>query len=101
MKLPRDVDARQLIKALAKLGYAVTRQSGSHIRLTGSTPTPHSLTVPDHSPLKVGTRPQNVLTLTHGPTGGSGPSIVYAQKGHYYPQYGHGQEIDWSPVTRG
>ena len=55
MKLPRDVDARQLIKALEKLGYAVTRQSGSHIRLTGNTPTPHSLTVPDHSPLKVGT----------------------------------------------
>jgi predicted RNA binding protein YcfA (HicA-like mRNA interferase family) len=55
MKLPRDVDARQLIKALAKLGYAVTRQSGSHIRLSGGTPTPHSFTVPDHSPLKVGT----------------------------------------------
>lgn len=36
-------------------GYAVTRQSGSHIRLIGNTPTPHSLTVPDHSPLKVGT----------------------------------------------
>lgn len=43
------------IKALAKFGYAVTRQSGSHIRLTANTPTPHSLTVPDHSPLKVGT----------------------------------------------
>lgn len=30
-------------------------ESGSQIRLSGSTPTLHSLTVPDHSPLKVGT----------------------------------------------
>ncbi|MEO6382245.1 MAG: type II toxin-antitoxin system HicA family toxin [Nitrobacter sp.] len=55
MKLPRDVDARQLIKALTQLGYTVTRQSGSHIRLTCSAPSPHSVTVPDHSPLKIGT----------------------------------------------
>lgn len=55
MKLPRDVDARQLVKALARLGYAVTRQTGSHIRLTCTTPSPHSVTVPDHSPLKIGT----------------------------------------------
>jgi predicted RNA binding protein YcfA (HicA-like mRNA interferase family) len=55
MKLPRDIDARQLVKALAKFGYVVTRQSGSHIRLTCAAPTPHSLTVPNHSPLKPGT----------------------------------------------
>lgn len=55
MKAPRDVHARQLIKALARLGYAVTRQSGSHIRLTCNMPLPHAVTVPNHAPLKVGT----------------------------------------------
>lgn len=33
MKLPRDTDARELIKALQRIGYQVVRQSGSHIRL--------------------------------------------------------------------
>jgi predicted RNA binding protein YcfA (HicA-like mRNA interferase family) len=33
MKLPRDLSATGLIKALAMYGYAVTRQKGSHIRL--------------------------------------------------------------------
>ncbi len=55
MKLPRDVDAQQLIKALATLGYRIARQSGSHIRLTCESPTAHSLTVPNHAPLKLGT----------------------------------------------
>lgn len=55
MKLPRDVDARQLIKALASLDYQVTRQTGSHIRLTCQLPSPHSITVPNHSPIKPGT----------------------------------------------
>jgi predicted RNA binding protein YcfA (HicA-like mRNA interferase family) len=34
MKLPRDVDGQQLVKALRVLGYEVTRQRGSHIRIT-------------------------------------------------------------------
>lgn len=55
MKLPRDVDARQLVKALARMGYRVTRQHGSHIRLTCATPNPHAVTIPDHSPIKPGT----------------------------------------------
>ncbi|MGH8234438.1 MAG: type II toxin-antitoxin system HicA family toxin [Rhodanobacteraceae bacterium] len=55
MKLPRDVDAHQLIKALARLGYRVTRQTGSHIRLSCAELESHSITVPNHSPLKVGT----------------------------------------------
>ena len=33
MKLPRDVSASDLLKALAKLGYVKTRQKSSHIRL--------------------------------------------------------------------
>jgi predicted RNA binding protein YcfA (HicA-like mRNA interferase family) len=55
MKLPRDVDARQLVKALAVLGYSVTRQSGSHLRVTCSVPSTHSVTIPNHSPIKPGT----------------------------------------------
>jgi len=34
MKIPRDVNGLQLVKALRVLGYAVDRQKGSHIRLT-------------------------------------------------------------------
>jgi predicted RNA binding protein YcfA (HicA-like mRNA interferase family) len=34
VKLPRDVSGSDLVKALAKLGYTVTRQTGSHMRLT-------------------------------------------------------------------
>ena|ERR1017187_2933722 len=33
MKLPRGVSAERLIRALERLGYAVIRQKGSHIRL--------------------------------------------------------------------
>lgn len=55
MKLPRDMDAPELIKALQRIGYRVVRQSGSHIRLQSDQPEPHALTVPNHSPLKIGT----------------------------------------------
>ncbi|HET6912905.1 MAG TPA: type II toxin-antitoxin system HicA family toxin [Rhodanobacteraceae bacterium] len=55
MKLPRDTDARELIKALQRIGYQVVRQSGSHIRLQTEQPKPHALTIPNHSPLKLGT----------------------------------------------
>ena len=54
MKLPRDLDAAQLIKSLERIGYRVVRQSGSHIRLQCEDPT-HVLTVPNHRPLRVGT----------------------------------------------
>ena len=33
MKLPRDVSGDELGKRLGKLGYEITRQTGSHIRL--------------------------------------------------------------------
>lgn len=33
MRLPRDVDAGELIKALHHMGYRAVRQTGSHIRL--------------------------------------------------------------------
>ena len=36
MKLPRDLSGDELAKALARLGYIVDRQTGSHIRLSVS-----------------------------------------------------------------
>jgi predicted RNA binding protein YcfA (HicA-like mRNA interferase family) len=39
MKLPRDLSGAELAKALAQLGYRVTRQTGSHLRLTVDQPT--------------------------------------------------------------
>jgi predicted RNA binding protein YcfA (HicA-like mRNA interferase family) len=55
MKLPRDVSGASLVRALARLGYRVTRQSGSHIRLTCEQPTQHHVTIPNHDSLRVGT----------------------------------------------
>ncbi len=55
MKLPRDINAAALIKALQKFGYAVSRQKGSHIRLTTTLNGTHHITIPNHNPLKLGT----------------------------------------------
>jgi len=55
MKLPRDVSGADLAKALRRLGYQVTRQTGSHLRLATVERGQHHLTIPNHSPLKVGT----------------------------------------------
>ena len=55
MKIKRDLSADDLIKKLAQLGYQVTRQTGSHIRLTTSENGIHNLTVPNHNPIKIGT----------------------------------------------
>ncbi|MDC8444489.1 MAG: type II toxin-antitoxin system HicA family toxin [Nitrosomonas sp.] len=55
MKLPRSVSGARLIKALNRLGYGITRQVGSHIRLECQFPKPHHLTVPMHDPLRIGT----------------------------------------------
>ena len=55
MKLPRDVSGADLAKRLVRLGYQVTRQTGSHLRLTTSERGQHHVTIPGHDPLKVGT----------------------------------------------
>lgn len=55
MKIPRDLPAGELIKNLRLLGYEVSRQSGSHIRLTTKSLGEHHITVPDHSAIKIGT----------------------------------------------
>ena len=56
MKLPRDLSGAELAKVLRRYGYEEIRQSGSHTRVRctykGSE---HHVTIPAHSPLKVGT----------------------------------------------
>lgn len=46
MKLPRDVSGDALAKALRAFGYQVTRQTGSHLRLTTDEGGEHHVTIP-------------------------------------------------------
>jgi predicted RNA binding protein YcfA (HicA-like mRNA interferase family) len=55
MRLPRDVSGVDLARALSTLGYEVTRQTGSHMRLTTPDRGEHHVTVPKHDPLRLGT----------------------------------------------
>jgi len=55
MKLPRGVSADRLIRALGRLCYTVIRQKGSHVRLFHKAAPVHSISVPLHDPLKLGT----------------------------------------------
>ena len=56
MKVPRDLNAVELIKSLKKLGFEQSRQTGSHIRLTAQIKgNEFQLTIPNHNPIKIGT----------------------------------------------
>jgi predicted RNA binding protein YcfA (HicA-like mRNA interferase family) len=55
MRLPRDLSGEELANRLRALGYEVTRQTGSHLRLTTQVEGQHHVTVPRHSPLRIGT----------------------------------------------
>jgi predicted RNA binding protein YcfA (HicA-like mRNA interferase family) len=55
MRLPRDVSGAALAEQLESFGYSVTRQKGSHIRITTLKNGEHHLTVPNHDPLRLGT----------------------------------------------
>ena len=54
MRLPRDLSGTDLAQALRALGYRVTRQTGSHLRLTTSEHGEHHITIPQHKPIRVG-----------------------------------------------
>ena len=59
MKLPRDLSGHDLARALSGFGYVVTRQTGSHMRLTSRVKrTEHHVPIPAHGPLRVGTLSQ-------------------------------------------
>lgn len=55
MRLPRDVSGEEFARALHVLGYQVTRQTGSHVRLTTNQGGEHHVTLPKHDSLRVGT----------------------------------------------
>ena len=55
MRLPRDVSASDLIKALKNLRYKVTWQKDCHIRVTTQLGGEHHEVIPSHSPIKIGT----------------------------------------------
>lgn len=55
MRLPRDLSGDELARALGRLGYVVTRQTGSHQLLTTQARGEHHLTVPRHRALGAGT----------------------------------------------
>jgi len=56
MKLPRNMGGEELAALLGKYGYKITRQTGSHIRLTSASKGfEHHITIPRHKPLRVGT----------------------------------------------
>ena len=70
MRLPRDLTGAQLIRALSKLGYTPTRQTGSHVRLTCESPAQHHVTIPLHDPLRIGTQAAILVAVAdaHGVT---------------------------------
>ncbi|HVT56890.1 MAG TPA: type II toxin-antitoxin system HicA family toxin [Thermoanaerobaculia bacterium] len=55
MRLPRGLTGEDLARALRRLGYDVTRQTGSHLRLTTHRQGEHHVTIPRHDALRVGT----------------------------------------------
>ncbi|MBI4661094.1 MAG: type II toxin-antitoxin system HicA family toxin [Verrucomicrobia bacterium] len=56
MKLPRDLSGAELAKVLCKhYGYVRLHKEGSHIILQTERPAHHRISVPDHSPLRLGT----------------------------------------------
>ncbi len=54
MKRPRDISSREIVKRLKPLGYRVTRQVGSHMRLTTEERGQHHITIPNHKQLTIG-----------------------------------------------
>ncbi len=54
--IPRGLGGHELAKLLRRYGYEITRQKGSHLRLTTNLRGyEHHLTIPAHRQLKIGT----------------------------------------------
>ena len=62
MKIPRNISGGQLAKLLEVYGYKVTRQVGSHIRLTTQKNGEHHITIPLHKAIHIGTL-NNILKV--------------------------------------
>ncbi|MDF0651691.1 MAG: type II toxin-antitoxin system HicA family toxin [Nitrospira sp.] len=55
MRLARDLSGNDLAQALRQLGYSITRQTGSHLRVTTLQHGEHQVTIPQHTLLRIGT----------------------------------------------
>lgn len=56
MRLPRDLSGAELASLLGRYGYQVTRQTGSHLRVTSTFKgAEHHVTIPRHKALRLGT----------------------------------------------
>jgi predicted RNA binding protein YcfA (HicA-like mRNA interferase family) len=55
MKLPREKCGMELAGFLKRYDYEISRQTGSHMRLTTMRLGEHHVTIPAHQVLKVGT----------------------------------------------
>ena len=66
-KLPKDCGYKRLLVLLNKYNYIIVRQKGSHIRLYSEI-YKHSITIPAHSPIKIGTL-NNILSDIANRTG--------------------------------
>ena len=81
MKIPRDLNGADLAKRLAAYGYVVTRQSGSHMRLSRKADGGQQhLTIPAHKPMRVGTLRQ-ILKDVASQNGVSLEEVVQAISG--------------------
>ncbi len=58
-RLPTDLSGQDVVRALQKVGFAVTRQRGSHIVMHRAEPKAR-VTVPDHRVVRPGTLRQLV-----------------------------------------
>ncbi|MEO8412079.1 MAG: type II toxin-antitoxin system HicA family toxin [Ginsengibacter sp.] len=66
MRLPRDISSKELIRLLRKFDYKISRQRGTHIRLTVFPEGEHHITVPNHYPIRLGTLSSMLLEVaTH------------------------------------
>lgn len=52
MKIPRDVNGAEAVRALRRVGYETLRQTGSHLIMRKDSRT---VVVPQHKPIKPGT----------------------------------------------
>ncbi len=61
MKIPRNISGMKLSKLLKRFGFEITRQTGSHMRLTTTRRGEFHITIPKHKSLKIGTL-NNILS---------------------------------------
>lgn len=55
MRIPRNISGEKLSKLLKRFGFEITRQTGSHMRLTTTIKGEFHITIPKHKSLKIGT----------------------------------------------